>query len=173
MEPEYENEEYGFGIPHVIAGIMEDYTYFSLKYAATPLFMHVVKRPNWGTVMMVKANTDNWASTINKIEAAYEAVETERPFDFTFLDKHLAELYESEQQAGYFMTGLSLVAIILALMGLAGIVSYIAFHRQKEIGIRKVFGASRKDILWLMNRDFVLLLAIALVIALPFLLYLI
>ena len=70
------------------------------------------------------------------------------------------------------MTGLSLVAIILALMGLAGIVSYIAFNRQKEIGIRKVFGATRKDILWIMNKDFMILMSISVVIATPFALYL-
>lgn len=171
LEPEYENEENGFGFPHVIEGIIDDYTYFSLKYPASPLFMHVFPRPNWGTEMVIRANTNNWHRTISKIEAAYKEVEEAQPFAIQFLDKHLEELYESEQQASYFMTGLSLVAIILALMGLAGIVSYIAFNRQKEIGIRKVFGASRKDILWMMNKDFVLLMVIALIIAMPFTLY--
>lgn len=172
LEPEAENDENGFGYPHVIEEIINDYTYFSLKYAASPLFMHVFQRPNWGTEMVIKANTSNWPQTINKIEAAYKEVDQVQPFSIQFLDKHIESLYESEQQAGYFMTGLSLVAIILALMGLAGIVSYIAFNRQKEIGIRKVFGASQRDILWIMNKDFVLLMFIAMLIATPFALYL-
>lgn len=172
LEPEYENEENGFGFPHVIEGIIDDYIFFNLKYPTSPLFMHVSPRPNWGTEMVIKVNTNNWPRTISKIEAAYKEVDPFQPFSIRFLDKHIESLYESEQQAGYFMTGLSLVAIILALMGLAGIVSYIAFNRQKEIGIRKVFGASQKDILWMMNKDFVVLMLVAVLIATPFALYL-
>ena len=172
LEPESENEENGFGYPYTIAGIVDDYKYFSLKYPTQTLFMHVIQRPNWTSEVLIKAKTDNWQKTIAKIENAYKAVEKDTPFAIRFLDKHIETLYVAEKQASYFMAGLSLVAIILALMGLAGIVSYIAFNRQKEIGIRKVFGASTRDILWVMNKDFVLLMLIAILIAAPFAIYL-
>lgn len=70
------------------------------------------------------------------------------------------------------MSGLSLVTVILALMGLAGIVSYVAFNRQKEIGIRKVFGASDRAIWWVMNNEFLILMGIAVLVAAPIALYL-
>lgn len=172
LEPEWENEQHGFGTPYTIGGIIEDYDYFSLKYPAQTLLLRVVKEPRYTYNMLIKASPNDWRKTVGQIEAAYKSVETEQPFSFKFMDNHLQELYISEQRAGKFMTGLSLVTVILALMGLAGIVSYIAFNRQKEIGVRKVFGASTWDILWIMNKEFMLLMGFAILIATPIAIYL-
>ncbi|PHN04580.1 FtsX-like permease family protein [Flavilitoribacter nigricans] len=166
-EPEWENEEFGFGVPHVIDGIIDDFKYFSLKYPNQSHLLTVSAEPGWAYEMLVRAETDQWSATISKIAAAYETVESVRPFDFNFLEDRLEQLYTDERRSGILMGSLSLVAIILALMGLAGIVSYIAYGRQKEIGIRKVLGASAGSILWTFNREFTLLMAVATVIALP------
>lgn len=166
-EPEWENEEYGYGIPHVIDGIIEDFKYFSLKYPNQSHLLTVSREPGWAYEMMVRADTDNWRGTIREIEKAYNAVETVRPFDFKFLEDRLQQLYIDERRSGILMGSLSLVAMVLALMGLAGIVSYIAHGRQKEIGIRKVLGASTGDILWTFNKEFTFLMALATLIALP------
>ncbi|MEM6321455.1 MAG: FtsX-like permease family protein [Bacteroidota bacterium] len=172
LEPEWENEEHGFGIPYPIAGIIEDYDYFSLKYATQPLLISVREKPQYAYDILLKLNSSDWRGTMQQIEEIYASVETERPFDYTFLDSHLQALYETEEKAGWLMSGLSLVAIILAMVGLAGIVSYIALNRRKEISIRRVFGASTKDVLWAMNRDFVGLMVIATILAAPLAVYL-
>lgn len=166
-EPEWENEEYGYGVPHVIDGIIDDFKYFSLKYPNQSHLLTVSREPGWAYEMMVRADTDDWRGTIRQIEKAYNAVESVRPFDFKFLEDRLHQLYIDERRSGILMGSLSLVAIVLALMGLAGIVSYIAYGRQKEIGIRKVLGASTGNILWTFNKEFTFLMALATLIALP------
>jgi putative ABC transport system permease protein len=167
LEPEWENEEFGYGIPHVIDGIIDDYKYFSLKYPDQSQLLTVSAQAGWVYEMLVKVNTDRWSATLNKIEDLYQKTETERPFQVHFLEDRLERLYASENRAGLLMGGLSLIAIVLALMGLAGTVSYLAYSRQKEIGIRKVLGASTGQILLKFNREFLLLLGIATLIALP------
>lgn len=166
-EPEWENEEFGFGVPHVIDGIIDDFKYFSLKYPNQSHLLTISREPGWAYEMMVRADTDNWSNTIRKIETAYQSVETVRPFDFNFLEDRLNQLYLDERRSGILMACLSGIAVVLALMGLAGIVSYIAYGRQKEIGIRKVLGASAGNILWTFNREFTLLIGLATLIALP------
>lgn len=166
-EPEWENEEYGMGIPHVIDGIIDDFKYFSLKYPNQSHLLTVSAEPGWVYEMLIKVETDQLSTTMRKIGDVYEGVETVRPFDPNFLEDRLNQLYIDERRSGMLMGSLSLVAIILALMGLAGIVSYIAYGRQKEIGIRKVLGASAGNILWTFNKEFSWLMGIATIIALP------
>ncbi|MEM6344566.1 MAG: FtsX-like permease family protein [Bacteroidota bacterium] len=172
-EPEYENEEsdYGYGFPHTIDGIIEDYKYFSLKYASQSLLINVSAKPEYVYEMLIRAESPNWPQLIRKIETAYKEVEVKTPFQYQFLSDRLAELYASERQAGILMGGLSLVAILLCLTGLAGVVSYLAFSRQKEMGIRKVLGASSLDILGVFQKEYLYLVGIATVIALPIALY--
>lgn len=166
-EPEWENEEYGFGVPHPIDGIIEDYKYFSLKYPNQSLLLDIVQQPEWVYEMMVKVNTDDWPRSMRKIENAYTEIETVRPFNPGFLSERLEQLYNKERTAGRLMGGLTLTVVILAFMGLAGIVSFLAFSRQREIGIRKVMGATVGHILLLFNREFMFLLGIATVLTLP------
>ncbi|MEM1121170.1 MAG: FtsX-like permease family protein, partial [Bacteroidota bacterium] len=171
-EPEYENEENGFGFPYVIGDIIADYDYFSLKYPSQPLLINITATPSYSYGVILKAESTNWPRTVAQIEAAYKKVETEQPFVFNFMSDHLDKLYLTETRAGLFMSGLSIVAVILALMGLAGIVSYVAFNRRKEVAIRKVFGASTSSILWLMNKDFFMMMSLAVLVATPIALYL-
>ncbi|MEL7122405.1 MAG: FtsX-like permease family protein [Bacteroidota bacterium] len=166
-EPEWENEEHGNGYPKLIGGIVEDFDYFSLKYESQPLLIDINREAQWAFVMLVRANTNNWSSTIAKIRKAYTGIEKDLPFDMSFLDDHLNQLYTNESRAGILMGLLSLVVIILALVGLIGVVSYIAYNRQKEIGIRKVLGASVMDILINFNKEFLVLIGIATLLALP------
>ncbi len=168
-EPEYENEEsaYGYGFPHTIDGIIEDYKYFSLKYTSQSLLINVSAEPQYVYEMLIRAETNDWSQLLRKITSAYKTIEAETPFQFQFLSDHLAELYASERQAGILMAGLSLVAILLCLTGLAGVVSYLAFSRQKEMGIRKVLGASSLDILATFQKEYIYLVGLATLIALP------
>ncbi len=166
-EPEWENEEFGYGVHHTIDGIIKDYKYFSLKYPNQSLLISVYREPGWVYEMMVRSNTDDWQTTLEKVKTAYSQVETERPFTPNFLEDRLRQLYESEARSGKLVAILGIVAIVLALMGLAGVVAYLAYRRQKEIGIRKVLGASVGSILLRFQREFGVLLLIAVVLALP------
>ena len=166
-EPEWENEEFGYGVHHTIDGIIDDYKYFSLKYPNQSLLISIFRQPGWIYEMMVRANTQDWGSTIEEVKAAYSKVETERPFSPNFLEDRLNQLYESEARSGKLLAILGIVAIILAMMGLAGVVAFLAYRRQKEIGIRKVLGASVGNILLRFQREFGLLLLLAVLLAIP------
>jgi putative ABC transport system permease protein len=166
-EPEWENDEYGSGIPYLIEGIIDDFKYFSLKYPDQSLLIEIDRTPNWAYTMLARARTDDWPATIQKIKTAYREVEADRPFDLHFLEDRIDQLYTAELRSGFLLGGLSLVAIILAMMGLAGIVSYVAYSRKKEIGIRKILGASVKSILIGFNKEFIALMAVATLIAMP------
>lgn len=166
-EPEYENEEFGFGIHYSIAAIIDDFDYFSLKYPSQSLIMEVRRESDYVYNALVSIDTEDLIGTISEIEAKYLSVEMELPFDLVFLDEHLDQLYARERNAGNLATILTGICIVLAIMGLIGIVGYVTQSRQKEMGIRKVFGASLLDILLVINKNYVLLMLIATALALP------
>lgn len=171
-EPEWENEEFGYGIHHIIGGIIDDYKYFSLKYPNQSMLIDMVAEPRWAYEMLLKVETDDWTQTLRNVRDQYEEVEPLKPFDPNFLEDRLAQLYEKEKRSSFLMGALSTVAWIVALMGLVGLVSFITYSRRKEIGIRKVMGASVKDILIILNRDFAILTLIATLIAIPLAIFL-
>jgi putative ABC transport system permease protein len=109
----------------------------------------------------------NLPQTMGNIETLFSEVEPELPFDYTFLDERIEQLYKSEQRMLSLMSVLSATAIGLAIMGLIGLVSYMVYIRRKEVGIRKVFGASVVQILVLINKEFVLIMLGASVLAVP------
>ncbi|MEL6557991.1 MAG: FtsX-like permease family protein [Bacteroidota bacterium] len=170
-EPEYEFEG-EMGYEKVIGGIVEDFDYFNLKHNSQPLLIDVFHESAYVYDVLIKAKTDNWVQTIADIEKAYLSIEKKRPFDITFLDNHLHQIYQKEKNAGILTAGLTGVSMGLAIMGLIGIVGFITFSRQKEIGVRKVFGASIKDILFILNKDYLIMMVIATVIAAPAVIFL-
>ncbi len=172
MEPEWENDEYGYGLHYSIAGIIDDFNYFNLHHPSQPLLIEVHRDPGYAYNALVRANSNDWITTIGRIQATYEQIETDRPFDFTFLDNHLDQLYQKEKNAGILTSLLTGVAVLLAVMGLVGVVGFITLARQKEIGIRKVFGASSSAILLNLNKHYVVLMSIATLIAAPVAIYL-
>ncbi|MDW3191447.1 MAG: FtsX-like permease family protein [Cytophagales bacterium] len=172
-EPEWENEEFGQGVPYVIADIIDDFDYFSLKYASQPLLIGVNNRPDsWTYNMILRVTTDNWPGTLHQLEQAYLKVETENPFNVQFLDDNLQELYANERNAGILTVLLTGICVVLAVMGLIGIVGYFTFTRRKEIGIRKVFGATIQQVFRLIFKEYVMMLIIATLLTLPISIYL-
>ncbi|MEM6643580.1 MAG: permease prefix domain 2-containing transporter [Bacteroidota bacterium] len=167
-EPEWENDTFGNGQHYSIAGIIDNFDYFSLRYPSQSLIIEVFREPDWVYNALVKIESADWFDTVSKIEDAYLAIEPEVPFDFTFLDDHMNELYTREQNAGILTTILTSVCVILAVMGLIGVVGFITFSRQREIGIRKVFGASVVNILVSLAKNYVWMIAAATLLAIPF-----
>lgn len=172
-EPEYTDEETGeYVLQRKIAGILPNMHYFSLRHKIEPMIFNVVRERGWAfnSVVKIRKGAD-LRSAITAIEDAYYKAGNERPFEFTFLDSQIKKLYQSDQRNMWLMTLLSGVAIFLSMIGLIGLVSFITYTRKKEIGIRKVFGANVSQILMLINREFVFLMALAIIVAMPVIYY--
>ena len=167
LEPEWENEDWGYGIHYGIDGIVDNFDYFSLKHESQSLFIEVYKDPDWVYNMLLKLDTKNWVETISKIEDAYLEVEKDIPFQFTFLGDRLNALYDKERNSGRLATSLTIICVILSIMGLIGVVGFIAQAKQKEIGIRKTFGATIRSILLLISKEYVVMILIASMLAIP------
>jgi len=152
---------------HPIIGVVKDFHYASLREAIEPLIM--TNRP-WRTgfdVLSVRFATDNVAVVVASIRDKWSAVVPGSPFEYTFLDDELNRLYGPEQRFQDLFASFSTLAIVLALVGLLGLASFAAEQRTKEIGVRKVLGASVPSVIGLLSREFVVLVLLANVVAWP------
>jgi len=107
------------------------------------------------------------AGTLTHLEAEWSAFGVERPFTYTFLDERFDQLYRSEQQVATLFLYFAGLAIFIACLGLFGLAAYMVEQRTKEVGVRKVLGASTGSIVTLFSVDFVKLVGVAFVIATP------
>ena len=148
-----------------IIGIAEDFNFESLKSEVKPLIIHFVK-PNRSNKMAIKVPAGNLQDKVALIQSVWSKYST-APFEYTFLDENVAAQYKSEQLFGKITIIFTSLAVIIACIGLLGLVTYVASQRTKEIGIRKVLGASVQQIVVLLSKDFIRLVIVALVIAIP------
>jgi putative ABC transport system permease protein len=156
------------GLGAQVIGVVKDYHFLSLEQNIEPMFLSMDKQ-NVGylTTMLIKIDSENIPSSINKIKAAWSAVSPDKPFDYTFLDQDVAEQYKSYSRWMSIM-GLSTVfAILISCLGLFGLAGINALNRTKEIGIRKVMGADLPGIFILLNKQYVLLALLSFLIAAP------
>jgi putative ABC transport system permease protein len=116
-----------------------------------------------------RINTKHIASLIGQIKERYNALDAayDQPFTWSFLNDDFNNLYKSDELSGKIYTAFTLFAILIACLGLFGLVAYSAEQRIKEIGIRKVLGASTLNVIRLLSKDFLKLVIIAIVIACP------
>ena len=117
--------------------------------------------------LFLKLEPGNYTRTIAYIKKTWEQFEPVQNFNFTFLDSSLNALYAKEDRISYFVEFVALWSILLSLTGLLGLVLFTARDRTKEIGIRKVNGASVLEIVKMLNREFLKWVAVAFVIAIP------
>ena len=115
----------------------------------------------------VKIAGTNISHTVGSVEAAWHTFAPEYPFEFQFLDERLEELYQADKRLGNIINAFAGLALFVASLGLFGLASFVAERRTKEIGIRKVLGASIPNIFYLLARDFIKWILIANVIAGP------
>ena len=109
----------------------------------------------------------NIPETIEQLEEKWNALDLDSPFDYSFLDADFEKLYRAEQQTQSIVGFLASLAIFIACLGLFGLAAFMAEQRTKEIGVRKVLGADVLGIIALLSKDFLTLVGIAIVIALP------
>lgn len=148
-----------------LVGVVKDFHYQSLHTPIRPLIM--VVRPQSYNKLMVKLESDDMAKSILSMESAFNEIYPEAKFELSFLDQQIDELYHEESRTLLLTTLLSGISIFLSIAGLIGIVLIAIKQRVKEIGIRKVLGASITQILMLINARFLLIGVLATVIAVP------
>jgi putative ABC transport system permease protein len=149
-----------------IIGICKDFNFNSLHYKIEPMFMMVQTGGMWGT-MSVKISGRQARPALAFIETAWKKVFPEYPFEFQFLDDHYKELYRTDEQVSQIVAIMGGLAILISCLGLYGLASFSTEKRAKEIGIRKILGASVKDVVYLLSKNFVRLVLIANLIAWP------
>jgi len=150
-----------------IVGVMKDFNLASVRSVIHPLIYYAA--PKFGYVMHValQPNPATWNTAINKMQAAWKSIYPDVDFDYTFLDKKIENFYKADQQLSKLLTWASAVAVIISCLGLLGLAIFITNKRIKEIGVRKILGASVRQIITLLSFDFVKLIAVAFVIAIP------
>lgn len=157
--------DYGNFIKGPVIGVAKDFHYESLHHEIKPLIM---MHTRWRSAFIaVRLQPGNMNQSIAAMEHIWKQFVPASPFEYTFLDENYRELYEKEQRMGQIFIVFSALAIFIACLGLLGLSAYIAAQRTKEIGIRKVLGASVTGIAAMLSKDFIKLVLIAAVIAFP------
>lgn len=149
-----------------IIGVTEDFNFNSLHHRVNTLSM--VVHSDWGyDEMSVKIKHADIPAAVAEVKGIWEKHVGDWPFEYTFLDQHFAKLYESDQQMSSVVSIMAILAILIACMGLFGLAAIITERKIKEVGIRKVLGASVGQITFLLSRNFALLILIAFALASP------
>jgi putative ABC transport system permease protein len=148
-----------------IIGVMQDYHHETLKYAVSPIFFPL--DPGYGAYIPIRLKGGSFAETIASIEDLYVNHFPGNPFSAYFLDDHYDRQYHSDIRFGKVVGVFSVLAIVITCLGLFGLSSYTVLLRTKEIGIRKVLGATSTSIVQLLCKEYTVLIAIAIVVAIP------
>jgi putative ABC transport system permease protein len=148
---------------HII-GVIKNFNFSSLRDVITPLGLILRHEP--GNIS-VRINTANIPALIGQIKNKWQTMATGQPFDYSFMDEQFNNLYTSEQKTGQIFITFALLAIVIACLGLFGLVTYASEQRTKEIGIRKVLGANVANIVAMISKEFLKLVFIAFLFAFP------
>ncbi len=151
-----------------VIGVFKDFYAMSLHRPKNKFIIDMHRRPEvFANIIAIKTSPGKYREIIEFIEKTWEKYAPTRPFRYTFLDRQLDSLYTDEEKFGQFTFLLTVLAIFIASIGLMGLTSFMAEKRTKEIGIRRVLGASPGGIIYLMTKEFFILIAIANLIAWP------
>jgi putative ABC transport system permease protein len=147
-----------------VIGVVQDFNYTSVKQKIPPLMMML--GGNYGG-LIVKINTTNVEGFLSDLKKQWSSFNPAGPLEYNFLDEKFATLYTSEQRTQQIFSSFAVLAIIIASLGLFGLSAFVIEQRTKEIGIRKVLGASVQNVLLLVSKEFLLLVTIAFFISIP------
>lgn len=151
--------------PGTIVGVVEDFHTASLTEKVAPIILF--NDPGYAGALVVRAQGSQMADALKAIEARWKQVVPNRPFNFSFLDEQYNSLYAGETRLGTLITVFALVSIGIACFGLLGLSSFTALQRAREIGVRKVLGATTGGIILLLSRSYLKLMLVSCIIALP------
>lgn len=150
--------------PGYVKGVVKDFHFQSLHNAIQPL---VLFPSSWSSLLMVKLDGNHLSQTIAGMGEEWKKLVPHRPFEYRFMDDAFNEMYNSENRLAKVLSVFAGIAIVLACLGLFGLSSFSAQQRIKEIGIRKVLGASLVQIVTILSKEFILLSLIAFILAFP------
>jgi putative ABC transport system permease protein len=159
-------KHFGFDSLGYIIGVAKDFNFNSLHYKIETMFLFNQK--DWGySTVSVKIDGKRAAEAIAFVQGKWNAFFPDHPFEYQFLDDHFEDLYRADMQVSRIVGILAGLAIIISCLGLFGLASYAAERRIREIGIRKVLGATVQNIVGLLSRHFLMLVLVANLIAWP------
>ena len=150
-----------------VIGMVDDFHFQSLYNRVEPLVIFVNTHPHFTDFMSVRVSPGNAASAIEALERVWHVFNPDKPFEFSFLDENLNTLYKSEIKTGELLSFFTGLSIVISCLGLFGLAVYSVQQRTKEIGIRKVLGAGVLSIAALLTKEFIALVLIANIIAVP------
>lgn len=147
-----------------IIGVVKDFHLHSFHNEVRPAILFIAPNPY---SLVIRVKPENVSSTISHVEDSWASFTKKYPFEPKFLDVSFANLYETEQKQGKLLMSFSLLAILIAFLGIFGLVAFSMQQKRREIGIRKVLGASLQNIILLISKDFLRLVSLAIIIAVP------
>jgi putative ABC transport system permease protein len=156
-------DSYGIQAFHIV-GVMKDFHFSSLKDVIKPVAL--VYNEDRGAIS-ARVNTANLMALMSQIEKKWKDLSPHQQFNYSFMDEDFDATYRSEQRIGTIFISFSTLAILIACLGLFGLAAYAAEQRNKEIGIRKVLGASVTTIVSMLSMDFIKLVFISILISSP------
>jgi putative ABC transport system permease protein len=165
QQPVGQHFQRGHNQPLTVIGVVKDFHFYTMHQKIEPLLMSIA--PQQLRYLLVKIQPHDLKATIAFIEEVWNRHLPGRPFEYDFLDDHFKEIYRSDENLGRLFAAFSLTAIFIACLGLFGLASFTAEQKTKEIGIRKVLGASVTGMIFLLAKDFTKWVAIASLIAFP------
>jgi len=154
-----------------IIGVVKDYSRMSLKSAVEPTLFMLDINPDNPDNLVIKLKPEQYLAGLEFIELKWKEFFPDAPLDYSFLDQRFKNLYQQDERFGQVFLIFSILAILIATLGLFGLSSFMAIQRTKEVGVRKVLGASVGSIVTIFYKDFIILLAISALIGIPAIYY--
>jgi len=148
-----------------VIGVVKDFHFTSLQEAIQPLGLLVQEENH--RFLAARIQTDNLSSTLAALETTWKQFIPDYPFDFFFLDAAFDQLYQAEDRLAQIFNAFTFIALLIACLGIFGLAAFTTEQRTKEIGIRKILGASVPSIILLISKQFLMLLGLAFLLAAP------
>lgn len=145
-----------------VIGIIEDFHFESLRTEIGPMVIRLGSQRGY---LGLKLNSSNYQQVIDEARMAWDEMASDQPFEYSFLDDRFGNMYEAENQLGDIFSIFAALAIIIACLGLFGLAAFTAQQKTKEVGIRKVLGASLSQLIYLMSKEVSILIMISFVVA--------
>lgn len=147
---------------YTVVGIVKDFHFESLKDKIRPVIMRL---GNSTGLASLKVNSGNMQATMDRVETSWNEMAPGQPFEYSFLDDRFTNMYQAESKLGNIFSVFAGLAIVIACLGLFGLAAFTAQQKTKEVGIRKVLGASMVQLIYLMSREVSILIMISFVVA--------
>ncbi|MGB3544797.1 FtsX-like permease family protein, partial [Rubrivirga sp.] len=155
----------------VVAGVVGDYAYESMRNAIGPIVIHTATTEDGAARqyqgILTRVEPGQMGPALEGLEAAWAEIQPDLPFEPQFVDENIAGLYDADRRLSRVLGGFALVAVLVACLGLVGLAAYTAERRRKEIGVRRVLGATVRQVVVLLTREYAGLVVIGAAIAVP------